>query len=172
MRIRKTETNIKRIERIKKTVAFILFQIVAISVFGIFGIALTTQATENNTTVVTATVEDYRYHELRWGNFSYKICVEGKNYRTTSNFVIVNNDQFVEILSESPIVSLRFDRKGKIVQMHSNGVEYVSFDRYNKEQRNCRIIAIVLFVIVELFICAEYVLYVIYHRTSKDKKCI
>lgn len=134
MQIRKTETNIKRIERLKKTVAFILFQIVAISLFCIFGIAGTTRATENNTTLVTATVEDYKYHELRWSNFSYKIYIEGKSYRTTSNFVTVNNEQFIEILSESPLVSIRFDKRGNIVQMYSDGIEYVSFNTYNDEQ--------------------------------------
>ena len=170
MRIRKTETNIKRIERLKKTVAFVLFQIVAISLFCILGISGTTRATEDNTTVVTATVEDYKYHELRWNNFRYVIYVEGKSYRTTSNFVTVNNEQFIEILSESPLVSIYFDKRGNIVQMYSGGVEYVSFEKYNNEQTNWRIIAIVLFSVIELFVCTEYVLYLIYHRTSKDKK--
>lgn len=172
MKIRKTETNIKRIERLKKTVAFILFQIVAISLFCILGIAGTARATENNTTVVMATVEDYKYHELRRNNFRYKIYVEGKSYRTTSNFVTVNNEQFMEILSESPLVSVRFDKRGNIVQMYSDGIEYVSFDKYNSEQIMRRIIAIIVFSIVELFACAGYVLYIMYNRTSKDKKWI
>lgn len=170
MKYRKTETNIKRIKRIKKTVAFVLFQIVVISLFCVFGIVWTTRATEDNTTVVTATVEEYKYHELRWNNFRYKIYVEGKIYRTTSNFVTVNNEQFIEILSKSPHVSIRFDKRGNIVQMYSDGIEYVSFDKYNSEQTMWRIIAIVVFSIVELFACAGYVLYIVYNRTSKDKK--
>ncbi len=170
MKIRKTETNIKRIERIKKTVAFVLFQIVVISLFCVFGIAWTTRATENNTTLVTATVEDYKYHELRRSNFRYKIYIEGKSYRTTSNFVTVNNEQFLEVLSESPLVSIRFDKRGNIVQMYSDGIEYVSFDKYNGEQTMWRMIAIVVFSIVELFACAGYVFYIMYNRTSKDKK--
>lgn len=172
MKIRKTQTKIKRIERLKKTVAFILFQIVAISLFCIFGVAGTVRANDANTATVTASVEDYSYHELRWSNFRYKIYADGKKYRTTSNFVSVNNEQFKEILSKSPIVTIRFDRKGNIVQMYSDGVEYVSFDKYNHEQTMWRTIAIVSFSLVELFVCAEYVLYVIYHRTSKDKKWI
>ena len=170
MKIRKTETNIKRIERQKKTVGFVLFQIIVISLFCVFGIAWTTRATEDNTTVVTAIVEDYKYHELRRTNFRYKIFIEGKGYRTTSNFVTVNNEEFIEILSKSPLVSIRFDGRDNIVQMYSNGIEYVSFDKYNSEQTMWRIIAIVVFSIVELFACAEYVLYIMYNRTSKDKK--
>lgn len=172
MKIRKTETNIKRIERLKKTVAFILFQIVVISLFCVFGISWTTRATEDNTTVITATVEDYKYHELRRNNFRYKVYLEGEIYRTTSNFVTVNNEQFVELLSKSPLVLIRFDKRGNIVQMYSDGIEYVSFDKYNSEQTMWRIIAIVAFSIVELFACAGYVLYITYNRTSKDKKWI
>ena len=170
MKIRKTETNIKRIERLKKTVAFVLFQIVAISLFCIFGISGTARATEENTNVITSTVEDYKYHELRWSNFRYKIYVEGECYRTTSYFVTVNNEQFKEFLDKSPLVSVRFDKRGNIVQMYSDGVEYVSFEKYDHEQINGRIIAIVVFSVVELLACAEYVLYVMYHRTSKDRK--
>ena len=171
MKIRKTETNIKRIERLKKTVAFILIQVFAISLFCIFGVARTACATEYNTATITATVEDYSYYELRWSN-RYKIYVEGKMYRTTSNFVTVNNEQFNEFLSGSPTVLIRFDRRGNLVQMYSDGVEYVSFDKYNDEQILWRIMAIILFSLVELFVCAEYVLYIIYHRTSRDKKWI
>ena len=170
MRIRKTETNIKRIERQKKTIAFLLFQIVIISLFCVLGISWTTRATEDNTTVITAIVKDYKYHELRRNNFRYKIYIEGKSFRTTSNFVTVNNEQFVELLSKSSLVSIRFDKRGNIVQMYSDGIEYVSFDKYNSEQTMWRIISIAGFSIVELFACAEYILYIMYNRTSKDKK--
>ena len=172
MRIRKTHTNITRIERLKKTVVFILIQILAISLFCIWGIAGTACATEDNTATVTAPVQDYSYHELRRSNFRYKIYVEGKRYHTTSNFVTVNNEHFIEFLNESPTISIRFDQRGNIVQIYSDGVEYVSFDNYNAEQTMWRIIAIALFSLVELFVCAEYVFYIIYHRTSKDKKWI
>lgn len=172
MKIRKTETNIKRIDRLKKTFAFGLIQILVISLFCIFGISGTACATEDNTETITAIVEDFNYHELRWNNFRYKIYIGGKVYRTTSNMVTVNNDQLIEVLSKSPLVSLSFDRIGNIVKMYSDGVEYVSIDKYNDEQILWRIIAIVLFVLVELFVCAEYILYIIYHRTSKDKKWI
>lgn len=172
MKIRKTDTNIKRIERLKKTVIFILIQIFAISLFCVLGIAGTACATESNTVTVTAPVQDYSYHELRRSNFRYRIYVEGEKYRTTSNFVTVNNEQFIGFLSGSPTVSIRFDQRGNIVQMYSDGVEYVSFDKYNAEQTMWRIIAIVLFSLVELFVFAEYVLYITYHRTSKDKKWI
>lgn len=170
MRIRKTETNIKRMERIKRTVAFILLQILLISLFYIFGIVGTTRATEDNTTLITASVDDYSSYELRRTNFRYKIYIEGEKYLTTSNFVTVNNDQFEKFLSESPVVSIRFDRRYNIVQMCSDGIEYVSFEKYNDEQIMWRIIAVVVFSIVELFACAEYVLYIMYNRTSKDKK--
>ena len=172
MKIRKTQTNIKRIERLKKTVIFILIQIVAISLFCIFGISGTTCATENNTATVTALVQDYSYHELRRANFRYRIYVDGEMYRTTSNFVTVNNEEFIDFLRGSPTVSIRFDQRGRIVQMYSDKIEYVSFDKYNSEQIMWRIIAIVLFSLVELFVCAEYVLYIMYNRTSKDKKWI
>ena len=159
-------------DRLKKTVVFILIQVFAISLFSIFGIAGTACATEENTVTITATVEDYRYHELRRTNFRYRIYIEGEEYRTTSNFVTVNNEKFIDFLSRSPTVSIRFNQRGNIVQMYSDGVEYVSFDKYNAEQIMWRIIAIVLFSLVELFVFADYVLYITYHRTSKDKKWI
>lgn len=172
MKIRKTETNVKRIDRLKKTVAFVVFQIITISVFCAFGIVGTSRATENNTTVITATVEDFKCHELRRNNFRYKIIVEGENYCTTSNFVTVNNEQFVELLSKSPLVSIRLDKIGNIVQMYSDGIEYVSLEIYNSEQTMWRIIAIIMFLIAELFVFVDYILYMMYHRTSKDKKLI
>lgn len=172
MKIRKTETNIKRIERLKKTIAFILFQVILVSLFCIFGVVGTASATENNTTTVVATIEDYSYRKLRWGNCRYNIYVGSEKYRTTSNFLTVNNEQFKEVLNKAPTVSVCYDRVGRVVQMCSDGVEYVSFDKYNSEQMTGRILAIVLFLLVELFLCAEYVIYIIFHRTSKDKKWI
>ncbi len=172
MKIRKTETNIKRAERVKKTVAFVFLQIVAISLFCVFGIADTIRATEENTAFITAKVEDYSSYELRRTNFRYTIYVEDEKFLTTSNMVTVNNDQFEELLGESPIVSIRVDRRGNIAQMYSDGVEYVSLEKYNNEQTTWRIIATVVFSVVELFACAEYVLYIMYNRTSKDKNWI
>ena len=172
MKIRKTQTNIKRIKRLKKTVIFILIQIVTIFLFCVFGIAGTTCATEDNTATVTALVQDYSYHELRRTNFRYKIYVDGEMYRTTSNFVTVNNEQFIDFLSGSPTVSIRFDQRERIVQMCSNEIEYVSLDKYNSEQIMWRVIAIVLFSLIELFVCIDYALYIAYNRTSKDKKWI
>ena len=59
--VKKTETNIKRIDRFKKTVAFLLFQIVAISLFCIFGIAESKQLTYEDTSVITGEIDDYTH---------------------------------------------------------------------------------------------------------------
>ena len=171
MKIRKTQTNIKRMQRLKKTIIFILIQIVAIFLFCNFGIAGTTCATKDNTATVTAIVQDYNHYELR-RDFRYRIYVDGEMYRTTSNFVTVDHEQFIGFLSESPTVSIRYDQRGRIVQMYSNEIEYVSLDKYNSEQRISRTISIVVFSLVELFVCIDYALYIAYNRTSKDKKWI
>ncbi len=171
-KIRKTETNLKRIDRFKKTVAFILFQIVAISLFS-FGIAETAQATEDNTTVITARVEDYSRHKTygRHRKIYFKMHIDGEQYKIGHSRLTVTKEQFEKILSGSPIVTIRVHR-GEIAEMYSYGKEYVSLDTYNDSQTNDRTVAITLFSITEIFSGALYVLYIIYHRTSKDKKWI
>ena len=174
MNIRKTLTNIKRIDRLKMTARFLLFQVVTISLFCIFGISGTAHATEDNTTVITARVENYSRH-IGYGKghskIYFKAQIDGEQYKLGS-YKTVTADDFEELLKASPSVTLRLDKNVKVAQMHSDGVEYLSLDKYNADMTNWRIVWIVLFSLAEAFFVAVYVLYMIYHRTSKDKRIL
>ena len=59
-----------------------------------------------------------------------------------------------------------------IVEIYLGDIELVSADRYNENQTSARVLAIILFSLAEVFAIAGYVVYMIFHRTSKDKKWI
>ena len=173
MKIRKTLTNIKRIDRLKKTVAFLLFQVVLISLFCVFGIARTAHLTVDETTAITGKIENYSRHKRYSGRGAasvyFKVYIDGAEYKIGS-YLTVSADEFEAFLEMSPIVTLRFNAHGEEVQLYSNSREYISLDKYNIDMRNWRITSIVLFSLTELISIAIYTVYMIFHRTSKDKR--
>ena len=64
------------------------------------------------------------------------------------------------------------DKSNDIVEIYLYDTELVSADKYNENQTALRVLAIILFSLVEVFAIAGYVVYMIFHRTSKDKKWI
>ena len=173
LKIRKTLTNIKRIDRIKITFIFILFQIVAVPLFCILGIVGTAHANDDNTTVITSKIEDYHYVNISAGRLHsvyFKVQIDGKQYHIGSGNLTVSNDAFDNILNDTPVATVRVHHDNKIAEMYSNGIEYVSINKYNANKNAERTLAIILFSLTEVFVCSIYVIYILYHRTSKDKK--
>ena len=83
----------------------------------------------------------------------------------------VDCDNLQEILDSNPTLNVRIYHND-IVEIYLDGTELVSADKYNENQATLRVWAIILFSSAELFAFAGYVVYMIFHRTSKDKKWI
>lgn len=175
-KVKKTETNIKRIDRFKKTVAFILFQIVAISLFCIFGIAESKQLTYEDTSVIIGEIDDYTHIDFSAGRTNrhyYDLYIDGQEYR-----LFVNDstcEKVKEIIKIDHVIEFRVHNRifrNDIVEFYFNDVELETLNDYNKNQSTLRIFAIILFSLVEVFAIPVYVAYVIFHRTSKDKRLI
>ena len=174
MKFKHTQTNIKQRERQMVTIIFVICELVAIFLFAYFGIARTSQVTDKNTTVITTEIDDYKHIELganRNARHYYDIWIDGQKYRLGTALLNVDCDNLQEILDSNPTFNVRIYHND-IVEIYLDGTELVSADKYNENQSTLRVWAIILFSLVELFAIAGYVVYMIFHRTSKDKKLI
>ena len=80
-----------------------------------------------------------------------------------------------EIIKIDHVIEFRVHNRifrNDIVEFYFNDVELETLNDYNKNQSTLRIFAIILFSLVEVFTIPVYVAYVIFHRTSKDKRLI
>ncbi len=64
------------------------------------------------------------------------------------------------------------DENATVISTEIDDIELVSADKYNDNQVTLRVCAITLFSLTEVFAIVGYVIYMIFHRTSKDKKWI
>ena len=170
MKFKHTQTNIKQRERQMVTIIFVICELVAIFLFAYFGIARTSQVTDKNTTVITTEIDDYKHIELganRNARHYYDIWIDGQKYRLGTALLNVDCDNLQEILDSNPTFNVRIYHND-IVEIYLDGTELVSADKYNENQSTLRVWAIILFSLVELFAIAGYVVYMIFHRTSKD----
>ena len=175
-KIRKTETNIKRIDRFKKTISFLLLQIIIISLFCIFGIKETKQLTYADTILITGKINDYWHIDLRGGKNNphyYNLWIDGEKCRLLVNDTtckeiqaIIHNQDTIELHIHNRILV------NEVAEFYFNNTEYASLIKYNKSLSTLRILAIIIFSTIEIIINVSYVLYIIFHRTSKDKKWI
>ena len=69
-------------------------------------------------------------------------------------------------------IEFEVNHHNDIVEIYLGDIELVSADIYNENQTAARVLAIILFSLAEVFAIAGYVVYMIFHRTSKDKKWI
>ena len=174
MKSKHTQTNAKRRDRQIATIIFAICELVAIFLFAYFGIARTSQVTDKNTTVITTEIDDYKHIELgsnRNARHYYDIWIDGQKYRLGTALLTVDCDNLQEILDSNPTLNVRMYHND-IVEIYLDGTELVSADKYNENQATLRVWAIILFSLAELFAIAGYVVYMIFHRTSKDKKWI
>ena len=174
MKSKHTQTNVKRKDRQIATIIFVICELVAIFLFAYFGIARTSQVTDENTTVISTEIDDYKHIELgsnRNARHYYDIWIDGQKYRLGTALLTVNCDNLQEILDSNPTLDVRIYHND-IVEIYLDGTELVSADKYNENQTTLRVWAIILFSLVEVFAIAGYVVYMIFHRTSKDKKWI
>ena len=156
------------------TIIFVICELVVIFLFAYFGIARTSQVTDENTTVITTEIDDYKHIERgsnRNARHYYNIWIDEQKYRLGTALLNVDFDNFQEILDSNPTFNVRIYHND-IVEIYLDGTELVSADKYNENQSTLRVWAIILFSLVELFAIAGYVVYMIFHRTSKDKKLI
>lgn len=174
MKFRHTQTNAKRRDRQIATIIFAICELVSIFLFAYFGIARTSQVTDKNTTVITTEIDDYKHIELgsnRNARHYYDIWIDGQKYDLGTALLNVDCDNLQEVLDGNPTLNVRIYHND-IVEIYLDGTELVSADKYNENQTTLRVWAIILFSLVELFAIAGYVVYMIFHRTSKDKKWI
>ena len=174
MKFRHTQTNVKRRDRQIATIIFAICELVAIFLFAYFGIARTSQVTDENTNVITTEIDDYKHIELgsnRNARHYYNIWIDGQKYHMGTALLTMDCDSFQDLLDDNPKLDIRIYHND-IVEIFLDDMELVSVDRFNKNQVGLRVIAIILFTLIEMFTIAGYVLYMILHRTSKDKKWI
>ena len=174
MKLKQTQTNVKRRDRQIATIIFVICELVAIFLFAYFGIARTSQVTDENTTVITTEIDDYTHIDFGSSGHRrhyYNIWIDGQKYRLGTALLNVDCDNFQEVLDSTPTLDVRIYHND-IVEIHLDDTELVSADKYNKNQTTLRVWAIILFSLVEVFAIAGYVVYMIFHRTSKDEKWI
>ena len=174
MKSKHTQTNAKHRDRQIATIIFVICELVAIFLFAYFGIARTSQVTDENTTVITTEIDDYKHIELgsnRNARHHDDIWIDGRKYNLGTSLLNVDCDNLQEVLDGNPTLNVRIYHND-IVEIYLDGTELVSADKYNENQTTLRVWAIILFSLVEVFAIAVYVVYMIFHRTSKDKKWI
>ena len=174
MKFRHTQTNAKRRDRQIATIIFAICELVAIFLFAYFGIARTSLVTDANTTVITTEMDDYKHIELgsnRNTRHYYNIWIDEQKYHLGTALLTVDCDNFQEILDSNPTFNVRIYHND-IVEIYLDDTELVSADKYNENQTALRVLAIIVFSLVEVCAIAGYIVYMIFHRTSKDKKWI
>ena len=174
IKFRHTQTNVKRRERQITTIVFAICELVAIFLFAYFGIARTSQVTDENTTVITTEIDDYAHiysHGIKIKLHYYKIWIDEQKYNLGASLLNVDCDNLQEILDSNHPLNVR-TYHNDIVEIYLGDIELVSADRYNENQTSARVLTIILFSLAEVFAIAGYVVYMIFHRTSKDKKWI
>lgn len=173
-KVKKTETNIKRVDRFKITVSFILFQIIIISLFAVFGISDTKQLTYENTIEVTGHLDDYshiEFHIRRSFLHYYNLWIDGNKYKLNVDNTTCNYMQDI-VQGNNEITFRYYDRifSNDIVEFEFDDTELTSLNGFNSSQKALRIMFIILFSLIELIFVTTYVIYIVFHRTSKDKR--
>lgn len=174
MKFRHTKTNIKRRDRQKATIIFAVCELVAIVLFAYFDIVRTSQATDENTTVITTEIDDYTHIKYSSGKHSwhhYKIWIDEQKYHLGAALLNVDCNKLQEIFDSNPTLDVRIFHND-VVEIYLGETELVSADKYNENQVSKRALAIILFSLAEAFAITGYIVYIIFHRTSKDKKWI
>ena len=172
MKLKHTQTNVKRRDRQIATIIFVICELVAIFLFAYFGIARTSQVTNENTTVITTEIDDYTHIDFGSSGHRrhyYNIWIDGQKYRLGTALLNVDCDNFQEVLDGNPTLNVRIYHND-VVEIYLDGTELVSADKYNENQAILRVWAIIVFSLVEVLATLGYVVYTIFHRTSKDKK--
>ncbi len=167
MKIRKTLTNIKKIERVKVTVIFVVLEVIIIGLFT-FGMIKTVPVKAENVSVSEGKIENYRFiarPARRGWNYTLNCEMHGEEYKI---FVSSNKKEHIEGLLQAHSVAEIGSVKGEVVFYSIDGIELYSINEFNSGQKSERILAIVLFSIVEIVSIPLFTLYIIYHRTSKD----
>ena len=159
--------------RARVTVFLVVFEIIAIFVFTYYGIAKTEYANERNTVELTAKIDKYEYVNNKVGGIKYHhytIYCGDKEYHLGGSLMDdIDHSAFSEILNFSPKAKMVVNKWGEIVELVIGGNKFVSSEYYNDDQLASRVTAIVLFCFVQVITIPCYVIYMLFHRTSKDR---
>ena len=170
--MKQTHTNIMKANRARVTVFLVVVELIAIFVFAYYGIAKTECANEGNTVELTARIDEYEYIGDKFGRIRYHhytIYCGDKEYHLGGSFMDdIDHSAFSELLTFSPEAKMVVNKWGEIVELAIDGNILVSSEYYNDDQLATRLTAIVLFCFIQVIIIPCYVIFMIFHRTSKD----
>ena len=164
MKIRSTLTNIKRIDRLRATAIFCIIQLLFIGL-AVLNFSENTPVSTEQCEVIEGRVEDYRFRRAYRADRHF-ITINETEYQIYGNKNIKSRD-LRQLLKTRPDVTLLVNNK-EVISYSLNGVEYLSVENYNKSLRNNRIWVTVFLFLIDILIISYYVVYMIYHRTSKD----
>ena len=164
MKIRKTLTNLRRVDRLKATAIFCILQIILIGLV-VFNFLDNAPVYSEHAEVVEGRVEDYRFRRA-YGADRHFITINETEYEIYGNRNIKSRD-LRQFLKTRPDATLFVNNK-KVISYSLNDVEYLSVDDYNTSLRNNTIWVTVFLSLIDVLIISCYVVYMIYHRTSKD----
>lgn len=178
MKIRRTQTNIKRRDRKRITVAFILCEIIAIFLFSYFGIFQTRQISAEDTDIISGEIEGKAHFDYGTGTVRkprihyYKFWINGEKYRLNVSEAECEALEKILLSDSNPTFEFRvYNRpfRKEIVEFYHSGEELATLNGFNDVQRSGRTAAILLFVFAEVVAIPLYVIYTLFHRTSKDR---
>lgn len=181
MKFRHTQTNVKRRDRQIATIIFAICELVVIFFFAYLGIYETRQITDEDTEVIVGEIEGRAHFDYGSGIGTrprihyYKLWIDGKKYRL--NVSESDCDALEKILTSDSSPNFEFrvyshPFSKEIVEFYHNGEELSTVSAFNDVQRSGRTAAILLFIFAEVVTIPLYVVYMVFHRTSKDKKWI
>lgn len=164
MKIRKTLTNLRRVDRLKATAVFCVLQIILIGLV-VFNFLDNSPVYSEHAEVVEGRIEDYRFIRA-YGADRHFITINEIEYEIYGNKNIRSRDLH-QLLKTRPDATLLINNK-KVISYSLNNIEYLSVDDYNKSLRNNTIWVTVFLSLIDVLIISCYAVYIIYHRTSKD----
>lgn len=134
----------------------------------VFGMINSAAVKNENVSVSEGKIDSYRFvarPARRGWNYILNCEMQGDEYKI---FVSSNEKEYIEGLLQAHSVAEIGSVNGEVVYCSIDGVELYSLNEFNSGQKSERILAIVLFAIVEILVIPLFTLYIIYHRTSKD----
>lgn len=164
MKIRKTLTNSRRVDRLKATAIFCILQIILIGLV-VFNFFDNTPVCSERAEVIEGRIKDYRFRRA-YGADRHFITIDEIEYEVYGNKNIKSRD-LSQLLKTRPNATLLINNK-KVISYSLNDVEYLSVDDFNTNLRNNKIWVTVFLSLIDVLIISCYVVYMIYHRTSKD----
>ena len=178
MKFKHTQTNIMRRDRKRVTIIFLICELVAIFLFAYFGIFQTRRISLDDTSVIAGEIEGHAHFDYGTGTVRkprihyYKFWINGEKYLLNVSEADCEALEKILLSDSNPTFEFRvYNRpfRKEIVEFYHNGMELATLEDFNAVQRSGRTATILLFVFAEVVAIPLYVIYTLFHRTSKDK---